>query len=219
MISRIKQWLGLGSKPEEFDEAAAEAWYEHKSRLLEDSLGAEHDIVMHAIIPYSVGGGLDLYYYPNGVSGTAIATKELSVVPGQGSANRVYRNYELVMFTPHALDLDNAGDDDTPFGKSHATINRVLNAIARYSEIASLNPHETSEFPDGFGDLSGKCFIFDGYALHDDEQTDRFGLLLIMEVFRSEMQYAMDNGGAKLIKLLRDAGHYPYSDLDRAPVV
>jgi hypothetical protein len=35
-------------------------------------------MVMHAIIPYAIGGGLDLYYYPNGLPGTAIATKELS---------------------------------------------------------------------------------------------------------------------------------------------
>ena len=84
---------------DDFATKAAEDWYERKSRLMEQSLGKEHDMVMHAIIPYSVGGGLDLYYYPNGIPGTAIATKELSESPTEGSSNKVYDRYELVMFT------------------------------------------------------------------------------------------------------------------------
>ena len=41
-------------------------------------LGPEHDMVMHAIIPYDIGGSLDLYYFPDFHGGTAIATKELT---------------------------------------------------------------------------------------------------------------------------------------------
>jgi hypothetical protein len=48
------------------NDALAQTWYEHKTRLMEGSLGPEHDVVMHAIIPYAVGGALDLYYYPRG---------------------------------------------------------------------------------------------------------------------------------------------------------
>jgi len=40
----------------------------------------------------------------------------------------------------------------------------------------------------------------------------------IIEVFRSEMDFARENGGASLLQRLDDAGHYPYSDLDREPV-
>ena len=32
------------------------------------------------------------------------------------------------------------------------------------------------------------------------------------------MEYAMKNGSATVLKKLKDAGHYPYSDLDREPV-
>jgi len=45
---------------------------------MEAILGKEHDMVMHAMIPYAIGGGLDLYYFPNKIEGVAIATKELS---------------------------------------------------------------------------------------------------------------------------------------------
>jgi hypothetical protein len=125
------------------NDALAQTWYEHKTRLMVQSLGPQHDTVMHAIIPYAVGGALDLYYYPRGPFGTAIATKELSELPNAGSSNDEYRSYELVMFTKHALDLDAALDASTPFGHVHASIDAILNRIARFSEDATLNPNET----------------------------------------------------------------------------
>jgi hypothetical protein len=203
------------------DDAAYEAacqWYEHKSRLMEASLGKEHDMVMHAIIPYAIGGGLDLYYYPNGLPGTAIATKELSEFPNEGSANKVYHSYELVMFTKHGLDLDAAKDESTEFGRAHTNIDAILNRLARYSADATLNPNETCEFPADMERVGGKCLIFDGYACHSDDVADNFGLLVIIEVFRAEMEYARKHGGAKLIKRLKAKAYYPYSDLDREPV-
>jgi len=197
---------------------AAQQWYERKSRLMEASLGKEHDMVMHAIIPYAIGGGLDLYYYPNGLPGTAIATKELSEMPKEGSSNDVYRSYELVMFTKHPLDLDAAKDERTPFGRAHRNINAILNPIAQYSAQATLNPNETCEFPSDMEPIGGKCLIFDGYACHSDDVADRFGLLAAIEIFRSEMEYARAHGGAKLIARLKSKGYYPYSDLDRRAV-
>ena len=109
------------------DGKAAEEWYEHKSKLMEDILGPEHDMVMHAIIPYAIGGGLDLYYFPHGVPGTAIATKELSELPNQGPSNRDFSCYELAMFTRHPLNLDEAKDENTAFGRTHANISSLLN--------------------------------------------------------------------------------------------
>jgi hypothetical protein len=205
----------------ETNDSAEEAakWYERKSAFMEQALGKEHGIVMHAIIPYPVGGGLDLYYYPNGLPGTAIATKELSEMPNEGSTNDVYRSYELVMFTKHRLDLDAAMDEATEFGKAHAAINAILNCVAPYSAEARLNPKETCEFPEDMEQIGGKCLIFDGYACHSDDVADNFGLLAAIEIFRSEMEYAREHGGAELIERLKSQGVYPYSDMDREPVV
>lgn len=200
------------------DEELANRWYERKSSIMEEMLGKEHDMVMHAIIPYAIGGGLDLYYYPNGVLGTAVATKELSEAPNQGSSNNAFSCYELVMFTKHPLDLDQATNEKTEFGRIHSTINAVLNCIAPYSAQASLNGCETCEFPAEMEAVGGKCLMFDEYAEHADDMVENFGLLAVIEVFRSEMEYARTNGGAMLFDLLRAAGHYPYSDLDRDPV-
>jgi Suppressor of fused protein (SUFU) len=193
-------------------------WLERKSAYLEESLGNEHDMVMHALIPYALGGSLDLYYYPNGVPGTAIATKELAEGTNDGPSNDVYRSYELVMFTRHRIDLDKANDEKTAFGRAHRNINAILNVIARYSEQATLNPNETCEFPADFEGIGGKCLVLDGYACHSDEIAEAFGLLAIIEVFRSEMEYARKHGGAKLIERLKAKGHYPYSDMERKPV-
>lgn len=200
------------------DEEAGQGWYDRKSALMEAMLGREHDVVMHAIIPYGIGGPLDLYYYPNGVPGTAVATKELSELPGDGPCNAVFRNYELVMFTKHPIDLDAADDPDTAFGRMHVVTSAVLNRIARYSAQATLNPNETCEFPPDVEIVGGRCLVFDGYPSYAEELPAEFGLLAVIEVFRSEMDYARAHGGRELLKRLKASGHYPYSDLDREPV-
>lgn len=183
------------------------------------SLGSEHDEVMHAMIPFSLGGGLDLYYFPESPDGTAIATKELSPAPNEGPSNRIYGSYELVMFTRRALDLDAAGDESTPFGRVHRSIHHILNCIGPYClEGATLDPCETGEVPAEEG-LPNHCVIFDGYASHSDDVVRRFGLLVAIEIFRTEMEYARKRGARKLIDKLKKSGSYPCSDLDRKAVV
>lgn len=226
MLSWIKKLFGAKPaqpvrhepEPPAIDEELANRWHDHKSALMEGILGKEHHMVMHAIIPYAIGGGLDLYYYPNGIEGTAIATKELSELPDQGSANRVFSCYELAMFTQHPVDLDQARNLHSPFGRAHDKINRILNRIAPYSAQASLNGGETCEFPAEMEHVGGKCLIFDHYGHHSDDLVTSFGILAIMEIFRSEMDFAREQGGGELIARLKEAGHYPYSDLEREPV-
>lgn len=219
MLGKISNRKKPKDSADEQDEAAEREWHKKKSEFLESLLGKQHGMVRHALMPFAIGGRLDLYYYPNGIPGTAIATKELVDRHGNGPSNRVYPAYELVIFTKHALNLDDAKDETTPFGSAHRNINRILNVIARYCTEATLNPNDTCEFPKEMKGVGGKCVILDGYSPSDSAGPNGMGLLLIMEVFRSEMTFAMENGGDKLIQMLKDAGHYPYSDLDRQPVV
>ena len=186
---------------------------------MEEILGKEHDIVMHAIFPYAIGGGLDLYYYPHGTPGTAVATKELSELPNEGSKNEEFSCYEIAMFTRHQCNLDEAKDKDTAFGKVHSNINSILNVMAPYSASTTLNPNETCEFPADMGSVGGKCLILDSYGSRSDETVKNFAVMVIIEIFRKEMDFARANGGVVLIDQLKLAGHYPYSDLDRDPVV
>lgn len=200
------------------DSPLLEEWYQRKSELLQDLLGPEHNMVLHAMLPYALGGSLDLYFYPQGIPGVGVATKELSELPGEGSTNEVFESYELVMFTRHPLEFDNQDETATPFGRALQNISPILNCMARYSAEASLNPRETCEFPEEFETLGGKCLIFDSYGQEADEPAD-FGLLLVLEIHPSEMAYAREHGGQQLLDRLKQAGHYPYSDLDRPAVV
>jgi hypothetical protein len=63
--------------------------------------------------------------------------------------------------------------------------------------------------------------VFDLYQPDNKEfkiGNRKHHLLLCLEVFRSEMEFARENGSEKLLIKLKQAGHYPYSDLDRQPV-
>ena len=83
-----------------------------------------------------------------------------------------------------------------------------------------LNPNETIEVPNGTDE--NNCLILDNYRPHNKEfkiGKRSHHLLLCLEVFRSEMEFARKNGSGELINLLKEKGFYPYSDLNRKPVV
>lgn len=197
------------------DEDAEAAWYDKKSALMETALGKEHDHVIHAILSYEVGGALHGYLYPNGVKGTGLATKQLARLGNQGASNGLYDIYEFVMFTRNDLTVEAyeiTDNQDDP----HYRMRSALNAIAPYSEEAVLNPFETLGFPDDWEDMAGRNFIFHGYK--SELFTQAFGVMLIMEIFESELRYKEKNSGDALIAKLMEAGAYPYSDMDRQPV-
>jgi hypothetical protein len=66
--------------------------------------------------------------------------------------------------------------------------------------------------------VGGKCLIFAQFS-HASNLTENFGLLAVIEVFRSEMEFSKKYGGGKLIERLKAHSHYPFSDLERQPVV
>lgn len=195
-----------------------ERWQDRKSALIESLLGQKCHAGYHAIIPFAAGGGLDFFYYPFAGTGTAVATRELSERPDEGSSNDTYDSYELVMFSRHALHRTEAQDERTAPGRTRRDLHAILNLIAPYSAQAVLNPYETCELPLEVPDVGGRCLILDGYASCRDELVGEFGLLALIEVFRSEMDYARSRSGTKLIERLKTAGYYPYSDMDRKPV-
>lgn len=92
----------------------------------------------------------------------------------------------------------------------------MFTTIGNYSSQAVLNPKETCEVPTAHEENA--CLIFDAYKGFQIANRIHH-LLLCMEIFRSEMDYARANGTDKLIELLKNAGHYPYSDLNREKVI
>jgi len=220
-MSFLKRLFGKQETPieKDFTEEEHENDYELKSNGLEDVLGKMHDLVGHAIIPFAVGGAVDMYYFPNHIKGTGFATMELLDPDGNGPLKNRLGTYELVAFTKY--DYNTNEETQTPFNMAERNACGFLTAIGMYSPQAVLNPKETIEVPTGENE-ENTCLVFDVYEPNGKKFKigDReHHLLLCLQVFRSEMDYARQNGSDELFKLLKEKGHYPYSDLDREPVI
>lgn len=221
-MSFLKKLFGGKSKEievpaREFTDEEFERDYKLKEQGLENVLGAMHGIVGHAIIPFSIGGAVDMYYFTNGIKGTGFATMELLDPDGNGPKPNRIGTYELVAFTK--LDYNDNEENPTEFNTIERRFCGIFTTIGNYSSQAVLNPFETIEVPNGTNE--NNCLILDIYAPDGKEFAigDRkHHLLLCLEVFRSEMEFARKNGSSKLIELLKEKGFYPYSDLDRDPV-
>jgi Suppressor of fused protein (SUFU) len=220
-MSFFKKLFG-GQKKEEpkqeqdFSEEEYDKDYEQKVLGLETVLGKMYEMVGHAIIPFSVGGAVDMYYFPNHIKGTGFATMELLDPNGDGPLPNRLGTYELVAFTKESYNNDE--NNETPFNLMERRICGIFTSIGNFSFQATLNPNETCELP---SDEESNCLIFDNYC--PDGKKFRVGnrehhLLLCLEVFQSEMEFARENGSEMLFSKLKSAGHYPYSDLNREPV-
>lgn len=218
MINFLKRLFGRKTKRRPAGDEAYEQDYVLKTQGLEAVLGKMHDMVGHAIIPFSVGGAVDMYYFPHHLQGTGFATMELIEPDGTGPMPNVLGTYELVAFTRHPL---NTNDEvKTEFNTIERHVCGIFTRIGSYSFSAMLNPGDTCELPrDGEETI---CLIFDAYRLEGKPFMigDReHHLLLCMELFRSEMEFSRANGSEKLFELLDAAGYYPYCDMDRKAVV
>ena len=218
-MSILKKLFGKKEVKQEFTQEEYDRDYELKMAGLEYVLGKSHNMVGHAIVPFDIGGAVDMYYFPNGIKGTGIATMELLKPDGTGPIPNRLGTYELVAFTK--LDYIQEPEEASPYKLMESRIWGILTGIGYYSFDAKLEPLETCEMPRGEGEPN-LCLIFDEYKPDGKEfriGKKRHGLLLIMEVHRDEMEFAMDNGTGKLIGKLKERGYYPYSDLDRESVI
>ncbi len=212
-----------GKKEEEivtrqFSEEEYEKDYESKSIGLENILGKMYGMVGHAIIPFSIGGAVDMYYFTNHIQGTGFATMELLDPDGNGPKPNKLGTYELVAFTKEVY--NESSENETAFNKIERRFCGIFTTIGNFSTQVILNPNETCEVPNEGEE--NKCLVFDNYIPEEKEFLyggRRHHLLLCLEVFRSEMEYARKNGTPKLLELMKEKKIYPYSDLDRTPIV
>ena len=201
----------------EFSQEQYDKDYEEKENGLEAILGKMYGTVGHAIIPFEVGGAVDMYYFPNHIQGTGFATMELLDPNGNGPKPNRVGTYELVAFTKEPY--NESEGTETAFNLIERQICGIFTTIGNYSFQAVLNPNETCEVPtDG---EENRCLVFGNYQ--PDNKQFKIGnrqhhLLLCLEIFRSEMEFARKNGSEELFNKLKVAGHYPYSDLNREPV-
>lgn len=210
-------------KPQETTQEQLDGFYSLKEKAMENVLGKSHGVVGHAIVPFQVGGAVDMYYFPNLIEGTVLATMELIEHEHKGPVPNKNGMYELIAFTKHKISQQTGAmkSPEEPFEKLERRMCGIFTCIGSYSYEVKLEPGETCEIPGKAGE-ENICLVFDEYKKEGTEfmiNGKRYGLLICIEVFRSEMEYAMEYGSQELFKLLRQKGCYPYSDLDRQPVI
>ena len=208
----------FGKKAPQKEGVSEEEYYELKSAGVERVLGESHPMVGHAIIPFDIGGAVDMYYYPNHIKGTGFVTMELIKPDGSGPIPNQLGTYELVAFTKH--DYTGDSEDTTSFNLIERRVCGIFTSTGNYSFQAKLKPGDTCEVPRD--DEPNRCLVLDEYIPDGKEfyiGDKKHHLLLLIEVFPQEMQYARENGSAQLLNKLKEQGYYPYSDLDREPVV
>lgn len=209
---KVEQLPGPDITQEQYDKD-----YEEKEKGLENVLGKMYGMVGHAIIPFAVGGAVDMYYFPNHIKGTGFATMELLDPHGNGPKPNRLGTYELVAFTKKPY--NKSEETQTAFDLIERRVCGIFTSIGNFSIEVVLNPNETCEIP--VEGEENRCLVFDNYQPENKEfkvGERKHHLLLCLEVFRSEMEFARKNGSAKLFSLLKGKGYYPYSDLDRERV-
>jgi len=229
MFKWIKRILPFGKK--EFTPEELEALYEAEEKGLEKILGPIDDVVGHALIPFQVGGAVDMYYFSKHLPGTVFATIELINPDGTGPKPNRIGTYELMTCTklkrnPESKETyqernKRVGEGRlTPFEEMECRMKGIMTSIGFYSFDAVIQPGETAELP--LDDNETVPLVFDEYSTPENPfqiNGKRHGLLLIMEIFPSELEYARNNGSGALFEKLKAQGVYPYSDLDRQPVI
>ena len=208
----------FGKKKPKFTEEEQDNFHESKDAGLKAFLGEMAPMVGHAIIPFALGGVVDMYYYPNFNEGTAFATQELIELGGKGPIPNQNGLYELVAFTKHKYEHNK--DPNTPFNLIERSFCGILTGVGNFSFQAKLEPNETCELPDG--DNPNICLVFDDFQVENKSfriNGKEYSLLLVLQIQRDEMEFAREHGSPALFDLMKKSGVYPFSDLDRPSLV
>jgi hypothetical protein len=128
---------------EEYDED-----YRLKQQGLERVLGKMHNMVGHSVVPFYMGGSVDLYYFLNHIQGTGFATMELLDLEGNGPLPSDFGTYELLAFTKEPY--NETANTQLPFNIIQKRIKQHLTAVGAYSYETVFKPGDTYESQ--FGD-------------------------------------------------------------------
>lgn len=167
-------------------------------------LGKPADKVLHAVIPFQLGGSADVLPFPDFVSGISYVTAEMT---GEdvGQRPNSLGHYELMICARQ--ELKKAGD--------------LISMLARYTCDAVLEPGETMDLNTFFGDSTIRALLFTHPAehpVHFEFLGQCYGVLLCIGITAEELAFKQSNGSARLLQLLREHAVFPYTTPDRPSV-
>jgi len=182
------------------DDSWQRMWDARKA-VLESVLGPAEDTVLHAMVPFHLGGQADVLSFRKHLPGRLSATCELLGEPSQ--KQNVIGNFELVV----------AHRDENEWGPN------VISKLARYTCDAQLEPGHTM----GIGTAVPKkstiaAFFFVDYKRIKFEGIDA-GLLLCIGLTSDELTACQKGRRKEVYDALVARGVFPYTDLFRESVL
>jgi hypothetical protein len=167
-------------------------------------LGKPADTVLHAVIPFQLGGAADVLPFPDFTPGITYVTAEMT---GEDVGQRPSSlgNYELMICARRELPKA-AG---------------LISNLARYTCEAELEPGETMDIKTFFRDTTIRALLFTQpreHRVHFEFLGQRYGLLLCIGITSEELAFKQARGSETLLALLRQHGVFPYTTPDRPSV-
>ena len=156
MLAWLKKIWPFGKRPD-FD---AERWEEHteaKEAGLERILGPMDDTVGHALIPFCVGGAVDMYYFSSCIPGTVFVTMELINPDGEGPKPNQMGTYEVITCTrlrrppieSHEATRQRIKDGNlSDWDKIERRMCGIMTVLGNYCFETVIEPGETAELPE-----------------------------------------------------------------------
>ena len=189
--------------PQTQDDEWQEIW-DARIAALEPILGKPADTVLHAVIPFQLGGSADVLPFPDFAPGITYVTAEMT---GEDVGQRptTLGNYELMICATQ--EMQKAGD--------------LISKLARYTCDAELEPGETMDIETFFGDSTIRALLFTHpreQPVHFEFFGQRYGLLLCIGITAEELAFKKAHGSKSLLALLRQHSVFPYTTPDRRSV-
>lgn len=218
MLEFVRRWFGRRGAQvpkSRFPLRVVERHRRNAQAGLEDVLGPMYEKIGKAESPFAAGGSVDMHYFPQEPRGTAFATMELIEPDGTGTVPSRDGTYELVAFSRHPDPRGNDAEEKHEFLAAERRLCHIFTAVARVAQKERIDVGDFFEIPALHG--PNHCVLFDRHApLWIDGRAHT--LMLVMEIHRSEYNFALGKGGQTLLARLRHHGRHPYTDLDRNTV-
>lgn len=180
-----------------------QVWWNARIDAMRPVLGEPEDGVFHAPIPFYLGGTADVIAFRHHVDGIVYVTNDLIGDEQQIQNEDGY--FELMLCL--------RSDDDWPAAPG------VLSNFARYTTQARLDRYDTMDFGPAFPEgttLAAMFFI--PYAAFTVRGLPA-SLLLCLGITDAELRAAHDGSVDDIMRLLKQAGVFPYTDPYRESVV
>ena len=180
-------------------------WWDARVAAIEKVLGKVDDMVYHATVPFmfgpDAGGAADVIRFRQHLDGVVYVTSELIGCDSQLPSSM--GNYELMI----------CQREESNWGPS------IISRLANYTLETAVEPGQTMSIDSAVpNDSTINAFLFDSFA--DFEVLDReAGLLLCLGITRPELNFCHANGADQLLKKLKAANIYPFTDLNRKSLV